>query len=180
MKTVVGLFDDYNQAKSAAVEVERAGVLHSDISVLANNETEVHGRRDTVETGHGMGHAVTKDAGVGAEVGGVLGLLAGLSLFVIPGLGFIAGAGWLAGMLTGAGIGAAVGGLVGVLTHVGVPHEEAVYYNEGIRRGGTLVAIRAEDSAANGVAQILSTHGAVNIEERAATYRSEGFVAPVV
>lgn len=180
MKTVVGLFDDYNQAKNAAIAIERSGVLHSDISVLANNETEVHGRREVAETHSGMGHAVTKDAGVGAEVGGVLGLLAGLSLFVIPGLGFIAGAGWLAGMLTGAGIGAAVGGLIGVLTHVGVPAADAAYYNEGVRRGGTLVAIRAEDSAANGIASILSTNGAVNIEERAASYRSEGFVAPVV
>ena len=179
MKTVVGLFDDYAQAKMAAVEVERSGVLHGDISVLANNETEVHGARAAGDAGHGMGHAVTKDAGVGAEIGGVLGLLAGLSLFVVPGLGFIAGAGWLAGMLTGAGIGAAVGGLVGVLTHVGVPAADAAYYNEGVRRGGTLVAVRAEETAANGIATILSTHGAVNIEERAATYRSEGFVAPL-
>ena len=178
MKTVVGLFDDYAQAKSAAVEVERAGVLHSDISVLANNETEVHGSR-TAATSSGMGHAVTKDAGVGAEIGGVLGLLAGLSLFVVPGLGFIAGAGWLAGMMTGAGIGAVAGGLIGVLTHVGVPAADAAYYNEGIRRGGTLVAVRAEETAANGIATILSTHGAVNIEERAASYRSEGFTPQV-
>lgn len=179
MKTVVGLFDDYNQAKNAALEVERAGVSHNDISVLANNETEVHGRRDAIDTHSTMGHAVTKDAGVGAEIGGVLGLLAGLSLFVIPGLGFIAGAGWLAGMLTGAGIGAVAGGLVGVLTHVGVPATDAAYYTEGVRRGGTLVAIRAEDSAASGIARILNSAGAVNIEERAASYRSEGFVAPV-
>ncbi len=179
MKTVVGLFDDYSQAKSAAVEIERSGVSHSDISVLANNETEVHGARTVAASGTGMGHAVTKDAGVGAEIGGVLGLLAGLSLFVVPGLGFIAGAGWLAGMLTGAGIGAIAGGLVGVLTHVGVPHEEAAYYNEGVRRGGTLVAVRAEDISATSIAQVLSTHGAVNIEERAATYRNEGFVPQV-
>lgn len=179
MKTVVGLFDDYNQAKNAALAIERTGVSHGDISVLANNETEVHGRRDAVDTHSSMGHAVTKDAGVGAEIGGVLGLLAGLSLFVIPGLGFIAGAGWLAGMLTGAGIGAIAGGLVGVLTHVGVPATDAAYYNEGVRRGGTLVAVRAEDSNANAVAQVLSTSGAVNIEERAASYRSEGFVAPL-
>jgi hypothetical protein len=179
MKTVVGLFDDYNQAKSAAVAIERTGVSHNDISVLANNETEVHGRRDGVDTHASMGHAVTKDAGVGAEIGGVLGLLAGLSLFIIPGLGFIAGAGWLAGMLTGAGIGAIAGGLIGVLTHVGVPAADAAYFNEGVRRGGTLVAVRAEDSSANAVAQVLSTSGAVNIEERAASYRSEGFVAPL-
>lgn len=179
MKTIVGLFDDYNVAKNAAVAVERAGVTHDDISVLANNETEVHGRRDAVDTHSSMGHAITKDAGVGAEIGGVLGLLAGLSLFVIPGLGFIAGAGWLAGALTGAGIGAVAGGLVGALTHVGVPSTDAAYYEEGVRRGGTLVAVRAEDSNASNIAQILNSAGAVNIEERAASYRSQGFVAPL-
>lgn len=178
MKTVVGLFDDYNQARNAAVDVERAGISHNDISVLANNETHQHVSRD-VDTHSSMGHAVTKDAGVGAEIGGVLGLLAGLSLFTIPGLGFIAGAGWLAGMLTGAGIGAVAGGLIGVLTHVGVPSTDAAYYEEGVRRGGTLVAIRVDDNNAGNIARILNDAGAVNIEERAASYRSEGFVAPV-
>ncbi len=175
MKTVVGLFDDFGQAKSAAVEVERMGVAHTDISVLANNENGAHGVND-VNADKGMGHAVTKDAGVGAEIGGVLGALAGLSLFVIPGLGFIAGAGWLAGALTGAGIGAVTGGLVGVLASVGIPHVDAAYYNEGVRRGGTLVAVRAEDANANNIGSVLSAHGAVNIEERSALYRSEGLV----
>ena len=179
MKTVVGLFDNYNQARDAAVEVERAGISHNDISVLANNETREHVSRDAVDTHSSMGHAVTKDAGVGAEIGGVLGLLAGLSLFTIPGLGFIAGAGWLAGMLTGAGIGAVAGGLIGVLTHVGVPDTDAAYYEEGVRRGGTLIAVRADDDAAGGIARILNSAGAVNIEERAASYRTEGFVAPL-
>ena len=175
MKTVVSLFDDFAQASSAAVELERMGLSHNDISVLANNESGAHGS-NTAPVEHGMGHAVTKDAGVGAEIGGVLGLLAGLSLFVIPGLGFIAGAGWLAGMLTGAGIGAVAGGLVGALTHVGVPATDAAYYNEGVRRGGTLVAVRADDAGVASIAQVLGTHGAVNIEERAATYRADGFV----
>ncbi len=174
MKTIVGLFDDYAQAKSAAVELERMGLSHNDISVLANNESGAHGANTPVE--HGAGHAVTHDAGVGAEIGGVLGLLAGLSLFVIPGLGFIAGAGWLAGMLTGAGVGAVAGGLVGALTHVGVPTTDAAYYNEGVRRGGTLIAVRADDASVNSIAQVLGAHGAVNIEERAATYRASGFV----
>ena len=49
------------------------------------------------------------------------------------------------------------GGLVGVLTHVGVPAADAAYYNEGVRRGGTLVAVRAEDSAAKTVSPRCST-----------------------
>ena len=176
MKTVVGFFDDFAQAKSAAVEVERTGVSHNDISVLANNETEAHGANVATTPDHGMGHAITKDAGVGAEVGGVLGLIAGLGLFAIPGLGWVAGAGWFAGMLAGAGAGAVVGGLIGALVEVGIPKEHATYYNEGVRRGGTLVAVRADEANANAVAQVLSSHGAVNIEERGATYRNEGLL----
>ncbi len=173
MKTVVGLFDDFAQAKNAAIELERMAIAPDDISVLANNETGAYGPTGTE---HGMGHAVTRDAGVGAEIGGVVGLLAGLSLFAIPGLGFIAGAGWLAGMFTGAGIGAVAGGLIGALTHLGIPASEAAYYNEGIRRGGVLVAVRANEANANTVAQILNRAGAVNIDERAALYRREGMV----
>jgi hypothetical protein len=177
MKTVVGLFDDFARAKNAAIELERMGVSHDDISVLANNENGAYGTPGVAPGAeHGMGHAVTRDAGVGAEIGGVLGLLAGLSLFAIPGLGFIAGAGWLAGMFTGAGLGAVAGGLVGILTHLGVPATDAAYYNEGIRRGGVLVAVRADDAAANNVAQMLNRAGAVNIDERATTYRREGLV----
>ena len=123
-----------------------------------------------------MGHAVTRDAGVGAEIGGVLGLLAGLSLFAMPGLGFIAGAGWLTGIFTGAGIDAVAGGLVGVLTHLGIPATDAAYYNEGIRRRGVLVAVRTQDNAVTQVAQMLNRAGAVNIEERAGLYRREGLV----
>jgi hypothetical protein len=175
MKTVVGLFDDFTQARNAAVDLENRGISHDDISVLANNEAGAYGTNPGLGE-HGMGHAVTRDAGVGAEIGGVVGLLAGLSLFAIPGLGFIAGAGWLAGMFTGAGLGAVAGGLIGVLTHVGVPATDAAYYNEGIRRGGVLVAVRAQDNAASQVAQMLNRAGAVNIDERAGLYRREGLV----
>jgi hypothetical protein len=173
MKTVIGLFDDFMQAKNAAVELERMGVSPNDISVLANNET---GNYISSGSEHGMGHAVTRDAGAGAEIGGVLGLLAGLSLFAIPGLGFIAGAGWLAGMFTGAGIGAVAGGLVGMLTHLGVPATDAAYYNEGIRRGGVLFVVRTGNAAASNIGQLLNRAGAVNINERANIYRREGSV----
>ena len=177
MKTIVGLFDDFAQAKNAALEVEKAGIAHNDISVVANNESGQYApTTPTPPTTETTGAAITHDAVVGAEIGGVAGLLMGLTAIAIPGFGWIAGAGWLMGMLMGAGVGALAGGLIGALTHAGVPEEEAAYYHEGVRRGGTLVAVKAEDTQAARVAQILSAHGAVNIDERASTYRNEGFV----
>lgn len=187
MKTIVGLFDDMEQAKSAALSLERMGVAHNDISLVANNENGRYAPTGAATTGTTTagtgapavtGHAIGHDAVVGAEIGGVAGLLIGLTGLAIPGLGWIAGAGWLMGLVAGAGTGAVIGGLVGALTHVGVPHEDASYYNEGVRRGGILVAVKAQDDQAQQVAQVLSQGGAVNIEERAAQYRREGFVVP--
>jgi uncharacterized protein (TIGR02271 family) len=174
LKTIVGLFDDMAEAKKAAHDLEAAGVAHNDISFVANNEGAKHVANTAVPTV--SGHAIGHDAVVGAEIGGVAGLLLGLTAFAIPGLGWIAGAGWLMGMIYGAGTGAVVGGLVGALTHIGVPAEDAAHYNEGVRRGGTLLAVKAEDNMAAKVAQILGADGAVNIDERAEQYKQQGFL----
>ena len=174
MKTIVGLFDTHTHAEIAAHELERAGIFHTDISLLANNTA---GRFptgtdpvDAPDTG--------SETGKGAVAGGVAGLLLGLAAIAIPGLGVIAAAGWLTTMVAGAVVGAGVG-LVGALNGIGVSHEDAAHYAEGIRRGGTLLAVRAEDDQAAQVAQILSAGGAVDINERAAQYRQEGVAPPV-
>jgi hypothetical protein len=53
--------------------------------------------------------------------------------------------------------GEATGGLV----KLGVPEHEAHYYAEGVRRGGTLVTVRARtDEAADCAAQVMRNHGA--------------------
>ncbi len=170
MKTVVGLFDDMLQAKSAALDLERAGIPQDDISLVANNEGEKHTANVAPSGTTATEHAIGRDAVVGAEIGGVAGLILGLTAFAIPGLGWIAGAGWLMGMIYGAGVGAVAGGLIGALTHVGVPAEDAAHYYEGVRRGGTLLAIKSQDDMANRAADLLSRAGAVNIDERAAQY----------
>ena len=177
MKTVVGLFDDMDQARKAAMDLEASGILHDDISIVANNEGGKYAPADsgTTSTEH-TGHAIGHDAIVGAEIGGVAGLLMAITGFAIPGLGWIAGAGWLMATILGAGTGAVIGGVVGALTHVGVPEEDAAHYNEGVRRGGTLLAVRAQDEAAHKVAQILGDDGAVDIDERAAQYKQDGFL----
>ena len=183
MKTIVGLFDTFDEAKKAATDLESAGISHNDISIVANNESGQYAANsaDTTTTGapHVSGHAIGHDAVVGAEYGGVAGLLLGLTGLAIPGLGWIATAGWLGGMILGAATGAVVGGLVGALTSVGVPEEDAAHYNEAVRRGGILLAVRAQDTQAQRVAEILGEDGAVNIDERVDQYRNEGYVPAV-
>ena len=181
MKTVVGLFDTMPHAEKAMRDLEAIGIARNDISVAANNSNGQYTSSDTTTTtAHDAGNAAseaTKGAGYGAGVG----LLAGLAALAVPGLGWLAIGGWLGTTLVGAAVGAAVG-LTGALTGVGVPHEEAELYNEGVRRGGTLLAIKAPDDQAQRVAEILGDDGAVDIDERADLYKQEGFMptqAPV-
>ena len=64
--------------------------------------------------------------------------------------------------LAGAGIGAAAGGLVGALAGIGVPEEHAEYYAEGVRRGGTLITVHADDASAPDAARIMQQAGAID------------------
>jgi len=93
----------------------------------------------------------------------------------IPGVGPVVAAGWLVATLTGAGIGAAAGGLTGSLTGAGVSETDAHAYAEGVRRGGSLLTVRADEAHAAAAAHILEEHGAVDLDARAQGWESEGW-----
>jgi hypothetical protein len=175
MKTVVGLFDTYAHAETAAHDLGNAGISQNDISLVANNTSGKYGQPISATGTTASYPNVASETATGAVEGGIAGLLLGLVAFAIPGLGAVAAAGWLTTAITGVVVGAGVG-LVGALMGAGIPHEDAAYYAEGVRRGGTLLAVRTTDEQAQRIAQILSNDGAVNIEERAEQYRQEGFV----
>ena len=108
------------------------------------------------------------------------GLLAGLGLLAIPGVGPVVAAGWLVATLTGAGVGAAIGGLAGSLTGAGLSEADAHTYAEGVRRGGTLVTVRADELNAPRVMSVLEEHGSVDIDERAKTWQADGWSSGAV
>jgi hypothetical protein len=80
-----------------------------------------------------------------------------------------------ASTLVGAGIGAAAGGLIGALVGAGIPEEDASFYAEGIRRGGTLVMVKTSDDMAQRAYDVLQRYGAVDVEERSGTWRQSGW-----
>jgi len=181
-KSVVGLFDTQTEAQSVLQDLVDHGFTRESISLVANNADKSYGDHDTTGTttgataaSTGTGSAAVHGAETGAVVGGIAGLLVGLTPLLIPGIGPIVAAGTLATILTGAGIGAVAGGLIGALTHIGVPHEEAEYYNEGVRRGGTLVLVNTPDNLVDTAVDIFHKHGAVDIEQRGEQYRETGF-----
>lgn len=168
-RTISAMFDSYSDAREAVTKLESAGIPHDQISIVSNDAShkEYHDRDDSSGAGTG--------ATLGTLLGGGAGLLAGLGLMAIPGLGPVVAAGWLASTALGAGLGAAAGGLVGALTDAGVSESDANTYAEGVRRGGTLVTVRADESSASRVADILDDHGTIDMDERSRSWRSEGW-----
>jgi uncharacterized protein (TIGR02271 family) len=65
--------------------------------------------------------------------------------------------------------------LVATLADLGVPHEEAYAYVEGVRRRGALVVVESSDERAErGMAMLQRLHP-VNLHERTAQWRHEGW-----
>lgn len=186
-KTVVGFFDKFSDAEAAVTDLLSSGFGRDDVSVVKQQDERVAaaeprrtdrtdaGETDAGEVDPGTGAAI--GAGTGAVIGGATGLaLSAIGGIAIPGVGALLGVGpIIATTLGGAGIGAVAGGLAGALMGAGVPEEHAHYYVEGIRRGGTLVTVRTRDDAADRAADILSRHNAIDIDERAAHWRSTGW-----
>lgn len=188
MITISRLYDGYDSAARAVSDLERAGIAHNDISIIASNgegsfdrdlnerpneRPSVRVDRDLDGTDDRVEGAAT-GAGIGAAVGGTAGLLAGLGMLAIPGLGPVVAAGWLASMAVVAVAGGATGGIIGALTQGGVPEEEANLYAEGLRRGGTLVTARVEDVDASRVTAIMD-RSATDINQRATLWQRDGW-----
>jgi uncharacterized protein (TIGR02271 family) len=175
-KTVVGLMESSAEAQSVMNDLMNVcGCSRSDIGLMARGEQHAGAPGEEHSSGEVASGAV-KGAGTGAAVGGILGLVAGAASLAIPGIGPIIAAGPIASALAGAGIGAAAGGIIGALANIGVPEEEAHYYAEGVRRGGTLITVRAaSDPSAECAARVMKEHGAVDIDERAGQWKQQGW-----
>ncbi|HEX8129130.1 MAG TPA: DUF2382 domain-containing protein [Pyrinomonadaceae bacterium] len=179
-KTVIGLFDNRAEAQSVVQALVSEGFRRDDISVMSKKNEETDKRPgETVAYVEEDGEEQIKDmamgAGTGAAIGGLAGLLLSLTSLAIPGIGPVLAAGPLAAIIAGAGIGATAGGLISGLTRLGVPEEDANYYAEGVRRGGTLISVDASDEQAERAVAIMKQHGAVEIDKRAAEWRDEGW-----
>jgi hypothetical protein len=176
MATVTRLYDDYTKAQQAVRSLEAAGIPSSDISIAANNsegwyDKTVDRDRDGVDD---RAEGAATGAGIGATVGGAAGVLTGLGLLAIPGVGPIVAAGWLASLAAGAVAGGATGSIIGALSQAGVSEDEANVYAEGLRRGGSIVTVRTDDTSKARVESLLDS-SAVNWRARSDNWRKEGW-----
>jgi hypothetical protein len=173
-KTVVGVFDNIHDANSAVSALENAGFSRDDISVIANKNASAEYER-TEQGKTDKTSVVASDAGIGAALGGVGGLLWSFAALAIPGVGPVLALGPLAAALGGAGIGAVAGGIIGALTESGIPESEASNYAEVVRRGQVLVSVRTDGMRADQAREILDDYGPLDVEGRSSAWRERGW-----
>lgn len=169
-RTVTAMYDSFTAAQRAVQDLVDAGFNRDDISLIANDAAGEY--KSYTAEGDVKGNE-------GANFGAVTGALVGLGAMLIPGIGPVVAAGPLVAALTGAGLGAAAGAITGGLTasmiDFGLDREYAGYYAEGVRRGGAMVAVRADEGRATQAESILNRHGMVDIDRRVESWRNSGW-----
>ncbi|MBV9322955.1 MAG: YsnF/AvaK domain-containing protein [Chloroflexi bacterium] len=163
--TVVGVFQERDDARRAIEALKDAGFAPDSISILSPDKQATQTMAE--ETGTHAGSGAATGAVTGGILGGLGGWLIGIGALAIPGVGPFIAAGAFATALTGAAIGAGVGAIAGALIGMGVPKEEAEYYEGEVKSGRTLVTVKA-DTRYDEAQRILRQNGAYDVENRTA------------
>lgn len=174
-RTITYMYDDSDTARRVLSALESAGFTSDEVSVVRQGGGDDDEWTSSSDRGDSVSDGATTGATLGLAAGTGAGLLTSLGVIAIPGLGPLVAAGVLATTLATAAAGAVTGGVLGALVDYGISEEDAPVYAEGIRRGGTVISVRADESRAMEAESIMQSHGYVDIRERADTYRQEGW-----
>ncbi len=155
--TVIGVFHDVPQAQETIRALKAAGFREDQIGVVSHDKEAGKGTKDA------KGSHVTEGALAGVAAGAGVGALwaLGIAANILPGIGPIVSGGILGSLLASAAGGAAIAGIAGALVGLGIPEEEAKYYEEEFKSGRTIVSVKA-DGRFDEAWSILHSHGAYN------------------
>jgi uncharacterized membrane protein len=173
--TFFAVYDTLDQAQETIYDLVDAGFKREDVGLaVIDDDGILHNEVEDAVTGTD-----------GAVFGAVWGMLIGMATIPLGGVGVLAAAGGLAGLLSagiGTATGALTGGLVGSLVKTGVPHQDAEFFIESMRRGGALVSVTAFDFDAERAKTILLNHAPVDMDTRLGEWRvnSDGEKVPDV
>lgn len=157
MRTIAALFDTFDGAVSAMRSLGEFGIGGEDVALVC--------ARTAVEPAKPGEAAGSHDDGIGRS---------------LPGIGPVVSSGWLlatpADDLASEILDGVPGGLLGALANAGIPEIDSHVMAEGVRRGATLLAVRAEDDAADRVDMQLRKGGSINLDQRRTDLLAEGWL----
>jgi uncharacterized membrane protein len=162
-KTIIGVFDNRDDAQNTIDELKARDYNPKDISIIMKHADQV----TSGNAGTGVADSTLSGATAGAVIGGLAGLLAAVA---IPGLGaFLIGGpiaaslgltGAAAATVSGAATGVLAGGLLGALSGLGLSDEDAKVYQRAVEEGGILVAVPARHGEEHEVREVFDANSA--------------------
>jgi hypothetical protein len=160
--TAVGVFHDRDQAQAAVNELRTLGFREDEIGVAYRSDDTLAGAQN-VESASYAAEGAAAGAAAGAGIGALWGL--GIVAGALPAIGPAIAGGTLAAILSSAAAGAAAAGLAGALIGLGIPEDEAHYYEGEFKAGRLVVTVRAE-SRYDEAAEVLRRHGGYDMANR--------------
>jgi hypothetical protein len=173
------MYKAYHDAAQTIHELQVAGILRSDISILASHFVDrgtngmTPDRLELIAIGNSSrartGYAVRPEIAAGT------GLLSELGALTIPDIGAVVAAGWLVSSADAFAAGPGQRGLVGALTDSGLNERRAQLFANGVREGATLVAVRGDGAHNPSTEQIMQQHSPTDPEVHDMTHRYGSF-----
>lgn len=168
---ILSVFRYQEDAEDAIDELKDAGFNPKDFSIIMKDRELATDLAES--TGTRVADSAATGATTGGIVGGLAGLLIGIGAITIPGIGAVLIAGPLvsalgitgtaAATISGALTGVVAGGIIGALVGLGIPREEAEYYERTIKEGGILLAVPTHHDNDKRVKDILERNHAEQI-----------------
>ena len=152
MNTTIGVYATHEKAIEAVEALKRSGFPVQQISLI--------GKAAIVnDLMHVKRNRMFKNVPViiGAILGPILGILAGVKIFALPGLGFLFGIGAVLGALAGFSLGIAYGGVLSLIAILVIKSRSVLKYQEHIEEKGFQVIAHGNIGEINKAKEILGS-----------------------
>lgn len=150
----VAVYDSHKKAVNAVKKLKEHGYPLKQVSLIAKAEMV----EDNLHISDNDS-ASNAPAYIGAGAGLVAGLLTGLGVFAIPGFGFLYGAGAIIGTIGGLDLGIITGGAVTLLTTAGMKEDKVLKHEDHLKNGKYIVMVHGKIDEIKKAEEILHTEG---------------------
>ncbi len=173
-KTVVAIFELFDNAEKAAFDVRDKGLKTDNISILVKDNGNKAYYKSNNKDGHmklmasnsipyifSKRERISDGIVTGGIFGGVIGILIGAVSMFMQDLGFIAAVGPISGLI----FGFVIGGIIGGISDAKIPEERRKVYEDLISRGNALFSMKVDEERMESIIDIIKNNGALLVEK---------------
>lgn len=173
-KTVVAIFELFDNAEKAAFDVRDKGLKTDNISILVKSSGNKAYYKSNNKDGHmklmasdsipyifSKRERISDGIVTGGIFGGVIGILIGAASMFMQDLDFIAAVGPISGLI----FGFIFGGLIGGISDAKIPEEKRKVYEDLITKGNALFSMKVDEDRMEAIINIIKKNGALIVEK---------------